>query len=151
MQTNSAAILNNNNVTTKNLQVVSAAAAVAGPNHSLLPPQSMSPALGGSGAATGGGLVTVTKTLNQGAAVTPTSGQNLVAGVQLVNLRSGAPTTIQPTGSIVQQPQAQSQAAQRTVATVQPRVVIGSQNVMTTANRPATNQVSVRLSWPAPP
>lgn len=160
MHTNSASVLNNNNnaSSTKNLQAASSSAATsaaATSNHIHPQQQSMSPALGGSSSATGG-LVTVTKTLNQGvtAATTPTSGQNIVTGLQLVNMRSGAPTTIQPAGTIVQQQPQQSQpqsaqlAGQRTVATVQPRVVIGSQNVMTTATRPAASQVSVSVSLP---
>lgn len=169
---------NNNNNTAKNFQTSAPNPTTDGgqfhfspASHPNPPPQlhqSMSPALGGGGvaaaASTGLGPGTMTKTLNQsGVTITTTQGSAtgpnmLPAGVQIVNMRPGAPTMQHATTTTVQQQQQQQGQqqqlpGQRTVATVQPRIVIGSQNVVTTANnRQATNSVSNRahLTTPQP-
>lgn len=188
MQTNSTILNSNNNNNNNNKNVSTKTVTTDGgqfifksgpvqanqPNHSVL--HSMSPALGASTAAasttvTTAGLVTMTKTLNQGQlhhqqtpnisstiTTTTSGGQNniagtptmLPAGVQIVNMRPGAPTTIQHASTQQQQVQQQQQqqqqmqTGQRTVATVQPRVVIGSHQVVQAGNnRQAQNSVSV--------
>lgn len=168
---------NNNSASTKNLQISSSTdggqfvfkSALQPQNRVQLLAQSMSPALGGGTAAStttvvsgaGGGLVTMTKSgiaLTTSTAAGTATGQNIVtnpapmlpAGVQIVNMRPGAPTIQHATTTTVQQQQQQHQQVQgqqlqgqRTVATVQPRILIGSQNIVTTANnRQGTNSVS---------
>uniref|UniRef100_A0A1Q3EYH0 Putative transcription initiation factor tfiid subunit 4 n=1 Tax=Culex tarsalis TaxID=7177 RepID=A0A1Q3EYH0_CULTA len=71
------------------------------------------------------GIVTMSKPMNNQAA------QNIVglpAGVQIVNVRPGAPPT---------------QAQPKTVAAVSPRVVIGSQQIVTSTRPPNANAITL--------
>lgn len=166
---------NNNNNTAKNLQSPADGGQILYKtqpvlNSSRVAPQlqPMSPALGGGGAGTTVTAavthVTMTKTLNQSGGVaitTSTPGAHasmLPAGVQIVNMRPGAPQLQHATTTATvhhqqqqqqqqgQPPQLQPQQGQRTVATVQPRI-IQSQNIVTTGNnRTGANSVSATVT-----
>ncbi|XP_055603041.1 transcription initiation factor TFIID subunit 4-like isoform X2 [Uranotaenia lowii] len=75
------------------------------------------------------GIVTMTKPINN------QSAQNIVglpAGVQIVNVRPGAPPTQQQQHHQQHQQQQQQHAQPKTVAAVSPRVVLGSQQIVST-------------------